>query len=270
MKLNLPKALLALAACGIAVMNIGQDANSFSSGPPAGSTGGLGEPTCLQCHNNTLVANNQAVTLSISNYTPGGGPVAVTLRNASTVGSNYGFQLKVVTANDVQAGTLVAGTGQQIVAQNGITYLEHSQRSSTGTWNFTWTPPATDIGDVTFYIASYNGNSNGSPNSTVSTRAITLSPVTSLENPIVKNSLKVFPNPATTVSQVQYSLRNPSNVTLQVLDATGKLVSSHSLGYQAEGDHNYSLPIAGHIAPGLYTLRLASEGHTQTKALVVQ
>jgi hypothetical protein len=44
----------------------------------------------------------------------------------------------------------------------GVEYIEHSAASPSGTWTFSWTPPANASGNVAFYIAGNAANGNGS------------------------------------------------------------------------------------------------------------
>lgn len=271
MKFRLPALATVLGIAAVAGIGYLNTAISFSGGPPAGHTGAPGEATCVTsgCHSNTLQANTTNLSLNISGYTPGGAAVQVTLTNASRTGSRYGFQLKAVDSQNQDAGTFVAGTGQQTVNNGTNQYLEHSSPNGSGTWTFIWTPPTTNVGTVTFYVASYNGNSRTSSAGTVGTRAITLSPITSLPNPFAAAETKVYPNPASTVAQVSYALTEPNHVSLQLLDATGKSVSVHTIGMQDAGNHKYSLPLNDQLSAGVYTVRLTSNGHATSKRLVV-
>ena len=54
-----------------------------------------------------------------------------------------------------------------------------------------------------------------------------------------KSSITVYPNPAKSLSNVNFTLNETSNVTLQVLDIQGKLVKSVNLGTRTAGNNTY-------------------------------
>src|SRR6516225_9158229 len=157
-----------LIALVVAVLSIPVIVHAFGTNPPlpyTGAPGGLG--TCASCHG-TLAGNSVTVTGVPTNYTPGGTAVPMTVHIPST----GGFQLAVLAAsNNTQAGTLgaVSGAGDsvsQCLALGGtpscgaitwsIQYLYST--SETTSWNFSWIPPATNVGNVVVYVT---GGTNG-------------------------------------------------------------------------------------------------------------
>jgi PKD repeat protein len=142
-----------------------------SSGAPNKKTGAPGEGSCIDCHNGTvqdganvnlLVMFEEGTTNPISNYTPGVTyDMSLIIVQAS---SKNGFQTVVLkTSDDTQAGSVagVAGSTATVTFQNR-SYVNHTSASnSQGTFNFKWTAPATDEGDVKFYMASNKTNNNG-------------------------------------------------------------------------------------------------------------
>ncbi len=154
----------------------------YRSGPPARRTGAPGDGTCLSsgCHTGTLFpANSSAITLTFPNgltYTPGV-TQHITLKVTDSAAQDYGFELSSRLASDTtngQAGNLIASDTQHptlVVCEDDsvrgragcssdapLQFLEHTAFvtpvNPSGTWSFDWTPPATDVGDVIFYVAS--------------------------------------------------------------------------------------------------------------------
>ncbi len=71
-------------------------------------------------------------------------------------------------------------------------YIEHTTPSNTGTWTFTWTPPASASGPVRFYLAgnAVNGNSSSDGDDHVYTATFTLNPAsTCVDTTPVLNSV---------------------------------------------------------------------------------
>jgi hypothetical protein len=95
---------------------------AFPYGAPPGTTGGFGEPTCMQCHFDGEL-NAAGGSLDVDGlperYTPGETyRLIVRLRHAGTAAA--GFQLSARTADGAQAGVLAAPTPHtQVQAGSG-------------------------------------------------------------------------------------------------------------------------------------------------------
>ena len=187
---------------------------AFSAGPDAGKAGVPGESNCTEakCHVGTdLNGGGGSVKVTFpgaSNYVPGlKQHLMVTISDASA--RAWGFQLTARPSSDskTQAGSFTStdqftgvvcgtpgldpfqevyldfGQSQNCPAAKPLAYVEHtlagSSRIQSGsmTYEFDWTPPASDVGAITIYVA---GNAaNGSGNETgdhIYTASYTLTP----------------------------------------------------------------------------------------------
>lgn len=158
-----------------------------SSQPPIARTGAPGEGTCAGCHGGaspdpsiSLTENGQPLT----SYIPGGAPITLTLTVSHPSLSRYGFQLTVLSSQTGQENVpnqgLSTGGNPSIVLQTGAggrRYIAHQGVSNTGTWTFEWSPPATDVGPITWYIAANAANGNNSTSGDApGTSTITINP----------------------------------------------------------------------------------------------
>lgn len=66
-----------------------------------------------------------------------------------------------------------------------------------------------------------------------------------------RNTASIYPNPATAQTNLAVTMNKGGNVTVKVLDITGRTVLSQDLGYQAKGEHNLPINIST-LAPGAY------------------
>ena len=161
------------------VLAYNNTAVTYPDGPPNNRCGLYGsQPTCTVCH-----AANAGAT---NNLTIAGNPTAYALGQtyslsiSATGGSVYGFEIASVQATGgANAGTFVAPAGTEItngtVLGNSIAFLKHNTLSSSGTWTINWTAPATNVGNVTFYLATLSGNNNNSSSGDkTQTRTLTL------------------------------------------------------------------------------------------------
>ncbi|HCC57114.1 MAG TPA: hypothetical protein DEQ47_07600 [Solibacterales bacterium] len=155
---------------------------AYATGPEPRRTGAPGDRTCLDsgCHSGTLIPNSSAITLTFPNgftYTPGA-TQHVTLTASDPTALDYGFQLTARLNSDPQNGQAGDLTATDSVhptlvlcdlpdgfikpasgcpASEPVQFLEHTAFAlpvnPTGVWHFDWTPPATNAGNVTFYVA---------------------------------------------------------------------------------------------------------------------
>jgi hypothetical protein len=143
----------------------------FSNGPNDGLTGAPGEGLCTNCHSGNPVNGSVEIT---------GAPVAYKLGETYTITvtvqdpgqTRWGFELTAKdTAND-GAGTftITDATNTQLSDQPApnADYVKHTSlgtyagTAGPATWQFDWTSPSSNVGDITFYAAGNAANNNGS------------------------------------------------------------------------------------------------------------
>lgn len=137
--------------------------------PPSGLSGAPGEGTCASCHSG---AASPTGTVSLTfpgglTYTPGvAQQIQVTV--SETGKTRWGFELSARTSSNGQAGTLASvDSNTQVLTSGGIQYQAETSAgtqagtANTASWNFSWTPPSTNAGVVTFYVVGLACNNNG-------------------------------------------------------------------------------------------------------------
>jgi uncharacterized protein (TIGR03437 family) len=156
---------------------------------------------------------------SCASYKPGGPPITITVTASDPVNTHFGFQMTArvaSTANGAdpqQAGSFNPGPNPGTSANpiivlcsdnnlrpaNGCAsnvpyeYIEHffsdytSVYTTSQSYTFTWTPPATNVGNVVFYVAgnvvNYNGTDDGGDH--VYTASYTLTPQAAGDAPTI-------------------------------------------------------------------------------------
>ena len=139
-----------LASCKVVLAN--------SNNPPNGYHGD--SINCTSCHGgNSVNSGNGGISLTglPLHYTPGQ-IYDLSLIVSGTNTNGYGFQL-IPKVNDNVSGSLAAISNDMAIENSSA---EHRGTSSSGTWNFQWTAPATDQGTITFYASGLaTGGSSG-------------------------------------------------------------------------------------------------------------
>lgn len=167
---------LALTGAGVAVPAAAPrvPGDSHAIGPPAGHTGGFGEPTCLECHIGSE-PNAPGSTLAVTGLDAGfrpGEPVVVTIRLDSFDMLAAGFQAAFRHADGprggARAGTVRPLDGRVAVVDSaGIAYVQQTTEGARADgehaeWSFEWTPPEGG-GAVALHVAANSANGDNSP-----------------------------------------------------------------------------------------------------------
>ena len=147
-----------------------------SAGAPQGHSAAPGDNVCTACHRSNPDVNSGPgrVTVTFSDgstYAPGvAKKVTVTITDPN--GARWGFQASPRLAsspNNTGAGQMAPSDGNtQIIGTDGtrqwITHTAAGTRNGTTgpvSFEFNWTPPSSNVGDVDFYVAANAANGTG-------------------------------------------------------------------------------------------------------------
>ncbi len=185
---------LALSA---GILPVGTFAHSY--GPPARVTGAPGDSSraCTLCHTGVLNSGAGSVTILLQSgpfYIPGV-KQRIAVQVSDPVQRRWGFELTARLNSDLEDGqagdfTPVDNMTQVICEDygpkpcaSGVSFVEHTsagtRNGTTGgvTFQFDWTPPAADVGPVTFYVAGNAANGDGTDvGDLIYTSSVQLSP----------------------------------------------------------------------------------------------
>ena len=155
--------------------------HAYSGGPDPRKTGAPGDGLCIECHApaaNTGSGNVQIAFPAGLTYTPGT-KQRLTVTVTDSAANRWGFQLTARLATNEtngQAGAFESvDASTQVICEDGrpkqaqgclasapLEFIEHTL-SGTGSNTFAldWTAPASDVGEVHFYVAGNAANGNG-------------------------------------------------------------------------------------------------------------
>lgn len=165
-------ALRMLRTCSLAMLLAGfLPGPGYPDGPPPAHTGGFGEPTCTDCHDD-FDANSGTGDLVISGFPDRVSPrvvyeIKVFLRQEGM--ARAGFQLSVRTGKGDQAGRFSHPTPRSATSSaDGIDYAGHTDAGSrvegdSTEWSVRWIAPDSLSSDIVLHVAANAGNGDDSP-----------------------------------------------------------------------------------------------------------
>lgn len=254
----------------------------FTSGPPASRSGAPGESSCTSCHNGSVMVGDTENQLMLSQngiqvdeYIPGE-TYDVSLSMASNPNIR-GFQATVLDASNDMAGSFNSSSANGINTQSGMgrSYVSHNTSGSSAgnfpSWEWEWIAPATDVGEVTFYVATNAANGNGGSSGDViynssHTIGSTLS-VGDLE-PWIKGFTASF-NAEANQLFLNYSAREAGESFINLVDMTGKSVFTTELTEAKSGANQQSVRIPDFVKGGTYIVHFFINNQGKTATILI-
>jgi hypothetical protein len=250
-----------------------------AAGSPGGKTGAPGDQTCTQCHSGTVQSGTgfQTVVLTndmgqmVTNYIPGES-YTVTV-GMLTLNAKNGFEIVALTPTNVQAGSVsvVNATTTKTVMFGGKTRItQKSTGTSLNNWSFEWTAPTTNVGDVTFYLATNVSNSN---NNDSGDAIRTSQHVIGSSAGIQENTAKVAINLgyAKTSNSLTIDLTSKLNgeAAINLVDLSGKSVQFEQLGNVATGNNVLQVKLNNQLPKGVYIAHVNVNNNFVSKKIYI-
>ncbi len=95
-----------------------------------------------------------------------------------------------------------------------------------------------------------------------------ISNTTAVVNVINTNTVSLYPNPARESATLEFTLNNNSTVAINVVDATGRMVSTVTNAVMSAGTQHVTIPTA-QLAAGVYNITIQTEHGVLTQRLSV-
>jgi hypothetical protein len=251
-----------------------------NNGPSAGKTGAPGENNCTQCHTGTAQSGAGVNTVVmteganvVTNYTPGTVyNVAISIANPSTIN---GFQIVALNGSNAQAGTItiIPSSGTQLKnGASGKKYVTHTLAGNVqSTWAFQWTAPASNVGNVTFYLATNktNAQDNDSGDAIFLSQHIYGS-VAGIEENQNNISLELGYQSSTNSLVVNYTALAAGESSLNLVDLNGKSVFNESIGTTEIGENKKAVRLPNDLQSGVYIAHLNVNNNFTSKKVYIQ
>jgi len=151
---------------------------------------------------------------------------------------------------------------------NGRTFLHLASNISASDTSYLWTIPNVNSDSCKIKIIAYGPGWQYDESDGIF--RITSTGIEENRNPLtaVRFSLKVFPNPAKTLTAIRYSLPIEGKVSLQLYDISGRLVKTLVNEQKKPGIYKINLNTKG-LSAGVYFLSLKTESKRVIERLVV-
>lgn len=253
----------------------------MSDNGKAGYTGSSGETKCTNCHNSyALNSGGGSVVLTSDmvnwQYEPG-----YTYNITATVSRNgnnlFGIGFEALTSTNTNAGTLASSdshtqiktkTVSSVVRRNIVHTLNGGASSNSMAFHFTWTAPASNIGDVHMYFCGVAANSNGNENLDYvydGTQLVTPMSGTSTSEINGEKMFSVYPNPASDVVNISTGFTGENPTMIKLYDHTGKQITELAAANKGETNLNIS-----NYSKGIYFLCAENGDQKLSKKIVIQ
>lgn len=267
MNTNIRNFTLGIALSFLVVLGL-TSAIKSSNGSPGGKTGSSGDgKSCVQCHSGTpqTVANWITTDIPANGYSP---LETYTITASLTDGNAVlaGFELTAENQQNMKSGSFINSDDETQVLTSSITHTSQGNSISGGlkSWTFSWTAPAQNTGDITFY-AAFNGADGGGNTSGDNIYLSTLSihentgAITNISTSI-DEKIKIYPLPAS--ETVYISFPDSKTRSISLYDKNGTTIQEKIISTQ-ETDLNISS-----LKAGQYFIHINTGNSTDVKRII--
>lgn len=253
----------------------------FTSGGQSGLTGAPGEANCTQCHIGTTqdgsIENTLMVldgTTLVSNYNTGQS-YTVSLQMTSNP-SKKGFSAVALDGTNTNAGSFtgVGAGGTQDFTASGREYVSHTASGSSifTPWFWTWTAPDTDVGLVTFYVASNIANQNYSSSGDLiylSQHILGSTASISEEATFESNFMAGYASSGNKLI-IDFNSLSVGNINLNLVDMNGRSLFTGDLGESKIGENTESIVLPKELKGGVYIVNMFIGNKSMSSKIMIQ
>ena len=215
----------------------------------------------------TLMDGATAVTEYTPNTTYN---VIVTI---NTTNAKNGFQILPLDPTNAMAGTVTAtdATNTKTAVISGKTTLtQKSAGTAFNSWTFQWTAPSTNVGTVTFYLATNVTNSSNSDQGDV---IYVSQHLFGSQAGLVTNGQEISTNvnfiPSTNSLKLKLNTAVSGEVAVNVVDLSGKSVLFEKLGNVTDGENEWNVRLGNEITSGIYVVHVNVNNNYTSKKIYI-
>lgn len=229
----------------------------------------------------TITVDSGTTSTPVTHYKPGMA-YTVKLHGAGSTNTKFGFQFASVSGTgtaQVQAGT-ASGLPTNVASHtfSSLNFIEQTSTlaaTSAGVYDvsFTWTAPATAVGNITLYctINSVNGDNNENAADVSGNTSVVLTPTgstTAVASLPADMSIKAFPNPSINNVTLQLNNAQAGNYDVEVFNLGGKVIATEHI--TVNGSSQSTGINTANWASGTYMISVEKDGARNVIPVVKQ
>ncbi len=237
-----------LVAVLLGLANFAPPPNGPCDSPVVGGhTGAPGETSCTGCHGGTANAGPGSLELTLSDttfrYTPGETfDATVVIRQIGFDKFGFvGLALKDAGNTTIGAFTIDDAVRTRTFNDGPRKYVSHTPCGADAnpadslSWTFHWKAPATNVGNITLYVAGLASNHNhglsGDDTYTLMVHLLPDSTALGVKDPASENRLRVWPNPVSNLLNISVDVADGIGLASQAViwSPDGRLLSRTAL-----------------------------------------
>lgn len=250
-------------------------------------TGAPGEGTCADCHDNLNTGGGSASITAPAGY-EAGDTLDITVEVAHSGQTQWGFQITALDASNSPVGEMLVSDVDRTMkstAVSGREYIKHTldgtdtSKANATDWSFKWVAPASDAGQITFYLASVAGNQAVGPNGDytyTTTHTMLLTNVTEIVGTGLPSAFSMsqnYPNPFNPSTTIEFSIPRRSSVEIAIYNVLGQEVKILHNGMLPAGAYrtewNGTDANGTSVASGAYFCRMEAEAYSAVTKMVL-
>lgn len=262
---------------------------NWTGSPVDGGPGTTGQ--CSACHSGGSTTPTLAVSASPAfggsgtNLTYAAGTTyIITITPTGSGYSRFGMNCEIISSQSATLGTYPFGTFGAAVTSNCKIYatsqtggypacVSHTSSSTTTPFSFNWTAPISGTGYLYADVLGCNGNGSTSGDKVSGVTTLTLTPASSMgiaSHAGNVDGFAVFPNPASDLVRINYTLKEKGTVSIKLYNLNGELVADLVNEVQEVGMQNTSANLPVGLTKGMYMVKLILNGVQTTEKLMVR
>lgn len=248
------------------------------AGSPGGRTGAPGDGVCTQCHSGTVQSGSGFNTVTLIDA---GTPVTEYEANTTyqvqvsmaTTNAKNGFEIVALNPNNTVAGTwtITDATHTKMITSGGKSRVTHKLAGTSLTnWTFNWTSPATNVGTVTFYLATNQTNSSSSDSGDIiRTSQHAFGSQAGIKEASAKVETQITYQEITNSLNIRLNSKVDGSVFVNVVDLGGKSVFTENLGNVSAGESALSVRLNNELNSGIYMVNVSVDNNMTMKRVFI-
>lgn len=251
----------------------------YPDGVSGGYAGAPNDANCTQCHSGNTQDGTSVNTITllsgstpVTTYTPGQSyTVALTMSPNPTA---KGFQAVAKNPSNGTAGTFTALGGAQGAGVHILSGRATHTSSSAQLFAWTWTAPATNVGTVTFYVASMSANGTGGTGGDqvyLSQHQFGAESGAGVEE-LAQNKYNFKAAYSAEKNEVVMDFNSliAGEMYFNLVDMNGRSVYTYKMGASEIGANHETIAMPDHLKNGMYVVNMFVNNNAMSGKIMVQ